>query len=1119
MHIANVTSASLDGTVEPVDLEQTPADVVVLSFSDSDLAAVSQAWQGDPDRFPDMRLAALRDLRHPMSVDLWVDRVAQHARVVLVRILGGYDWWSYGCDALAETARRHGISLVMLPGECRERDERLAALSTVDDATLDGLLACFREGGPRNMIALLARLAKLAGRPIEAPPVEPVARCGFYKPGQGPVALDEFLARTGTGAPVVPILFYRAMLLANDTAPIDSLASALSERGMVPVPVFVPTLKDPDVARFLHETAEALKPGAIIATTAFAASLGAGPDSVFAEIGVPVLQAIVATTRRDAWAEGDRGLGTADIAMHVVLPELDGRILAGALSFRPAPGSTPCNGVAERLEFDPQRNLPEPSRVQMIADRLDALFRLQRTPAADRRLTVILPDYPGAGGRTGYAVGLDVPASVLAILEDLKAAGYDVRDVPTEPRVLVAMLEMPKPALADGIWPAVFDALPDRAKQKVREAWGKASDGPFAFRHARFGKITVALAPDRGRAADRRSDYHDPSLPPRHELLAFGHWIRRTLDCHAIVHVGAHGTLEWLPGKAVALSSECFPEIVAGPLPVIYPFIVNNPGEAAQAKRRIGAVTLGHMPPPMIGAGLTPEQAGLERLVDEYVQADGLDFPRRDRLAKLILAKAAETGLDRIAGVARDADAGTALKRIDAWLCDLKDFAIKDGQHVFARLESGATDPLRIASAEAERAALLDALDGRYIAPGPSGSPMRGRTDVFPTGRNLYAIDPRTMPTPTAFEIGRAAADEILRYYAQENGDWPRALVIDLWASASLRTGGEEIAQGLALMGCRPQWDTETGRVTGIEVLPPAMLDHPRIDVTWRISGLFRDMFPAQIALMAAAVEAVAKRDEEEHQNPLAVAYRATGTLPRRVFGSAAGTYGSGAESALAAGDWESRDDIGAAYLAAASHAFAGAEGAPEAMPGAFAERVARSDLLVHAGDEPGRDLLEGSADVAFIGGFAAAAAALGVNADLVSLDTTDPARPRARSVVDAVTRVVHARAANPRYIAGQMRHGPRGASDFAETVDRLVAFAETTNAIPGRLIDAVHDAYVGDRRVRDFMLRENPAAALSVGERLTAARKRGLWHPLRNSVDDELAGLIAEAHGMVQAS
>jgi cobaltochelatase CobN len=375
------------------------------------------------------------------------------------------------------------------------------------------------------------------------------------------------------------------------------------------------------------------------------------------------------------------------------------------------------------------------------------------------------------------------------------------------------------------------------------------------------------------------------------------------------------------------------------------------------------------------------------------------------------------------------------------------------------------------------------------------------------------------MPTPTAFDLGQAAAGEVVRRYMQEHGDWPRSLVIDLWGSASLRTGGEEIAQGLALMGCRPQWDAATGRVTGIDVLPPATLGRPRVDVTWRISGLFRDMFPTQIALIDAAARAVATREEDFSENPLAESYRASGSLPARIFGSSPGTYGAGLEDLLSSGAWTDRAELGRAYLDAASHVYGGADGNGIASPGAFADRIATADLLVHSGDDPGRDILEGSADVAFIGGFSAAVAALGGKADVIVLDTTDPQSPKPRSVGEAVTRVVRARAVNPRFIAGQMRHGPRGASEFAETVDRLIGFAETTSAIPGALIEAVHDAYLGDEAVKAFMLEQNPAAAKFIAERFTSARRRGLWHPLRNSIDDDLAALIAEASALQVAA
>jgi cobaltochelatase CobN len=1114
MHLLATTSANLDDIVEAVDLGQSAGDIAVLSFADSDLAGLAAAWEAEHLALPSVRLACLRDLRHPMSVDLWIERVGAHAKIIVVRLLGGLDWWKYGIERLAALARARGIALAILPGEDRD-DARLAQASTLPAAELDTLLRYFREGGRENLRSLLLRLARYAGSNVEADEPRPLPRMAGYLPGQGAVDLDQLVDALQSNRPVVPIIFYRAMLLAADTAPIDALCAALTARGLAPAPLFVGSLKDREAADFFRAAIERLDPAAIITTTAFTAGGNVGDPTPLDGPGVPVLQVVSATTRRDAWRDSARGLGAADLAMHVVLPELDGRVLTGAVAFKdPLPPQ-------QALAFTALASRPEPDRIAMVADRIAALVRLRSSPRCERRIAVLMPDYPGAPGRTGYAVGLDVPASVIALMNDLAAAGYGVSGVPKTPRDLLDRLAggATEAKLSVAAYEDLLQRVPSAAVARLHAAWGEpahdpdARDGAFYFRAGTFGNLLIALPPDRGRTAERRADYHDAALPPRHALVAFGLWLQHVAKVDALVHMGAHGTLEWLPGKAVALTAECFPEIVTGSLPVIYPFLVSNPGEAAQAKRRIAGVTIGHLPPPLVGSGLIGDARELERLIDEYAQADGLDRRRRERLGRLIVETAQRNGLAGEAGVDAAVAPDDALRRIDAWLCDLKDLAIKDGLHVYGRAPASSDDPAWRASAAAEEAALIAALDGKRVAPGPAGSPTRGRRDVLPTGRNLFTADPRTLPTPTAMDLGRLAADEVLRAHLQTHGELPRAVVIDLWGSATLRTGGEEIAQGLALLGCRPIWEPASGRVTGIEALPIAAVGRARVDVTWRISGLFRDLFPVQIALIDAAVQAVAARTESAEENPLAAARcaAANGT-PRlnRIFGTAPGAYGSGVEDML--GRDSDAETLGAAYLAATSHSYGGAAAEGSAAPDAFAQRVANTDALVHPSDDPARDLLEGAEDAAFVGGFAAAAKALGRTVDLVMLDVTDPQRPRARTLSAALARIVRARAVNPRFIAGQMRHGPRGAAELAETVDRLADFAATTDAVASRLFDLLYDAYVADPEVRAFLLRENPRAGAAIANRLDAARQRGFWHPRRNDIDADLAALRAKA-------
>ncbi|TAJ32617.1 MAG: cobaltochelatase subunit CobN [Reyranella sp.] len=1093
MHVLATQLATLEEADAAVDLGQSPGEVVVLSFSDSDLSALAAAWREDADVLPTLRLASLKKLRHPMSVDLHVENVVAHAKLVIVRGLGGLDYWRYGFEHIGDAARERGILFAALPGDDRH-DPRLASVSTLAADKLARLDEYFRAGGVDNLRQALRYGASLIGRDLEATPPAAV----------GPLSM---IGDPADRRPRALVVFYRANLMAADIAPVAALMQALDAQGLAPLGVAVSSLKDPAVQAPLTALLAERQPAIILNTTAFSA-MRDDDTTVLDGADVPVLQVVLSGSTREAWAESGRGLAPADLAMNVVLPELDGRLLTRAVSFKAEAAPDP------RLEFGSVRHEPLADRIDYVARLAASWAKLRRTPRAERRLALVLSDYPARGGRTGYAVGLDTAQSVVEILKLLRHEGYDTGGRDWQASDVEKLL-----AAETGHIDIPPAALPSNLQQELDATWGAPAAG-FRLPLLRCGKVTVLLQPDRGTPSDRKSGYHDMNVPPRHAYVAAYAWLRESERIDALVHLGTHGTLEWLPGKALALSAECWPEVVLGALPVVYPFIVNNPGEAVQAKRRLGAVTIGHLTPPLSAAGLHGALAEMENIIEEYAAADGLDRRRLAYLEDEIVERAWSSGLASDCGLVKDEPNRQAIAKLDAQLCDIKELSIREGLHIFGTLpdetriaalaaamgdEAGGEGPIR-ASAAQERRALIAALDGRRVAPGPAGAPTRGRADVLPTGRNLTSIDPRAIPTRTAHAIGTRAAAEVVRRYLQDHGDHPRALMIDLWASASLRTGGDDLAQALSYLGVKPTWDPASGRVTGIEVMPLATLDRPRIDVTLRISGLFRDIFETQIALFDMAVRRVAELDEPDEDNPLAAARRANGDLAR-IFGSAPGSYGAQAADVALDGNWRTRADLGAVYLDAVTHSYGSAEPLRAAGDG-FRDRVSETDVLVHPQDDRERDILDGDGVADFAGGFAAAAALLGNAPELYHLDTSEAATPRARRLAEEVARIVRGRLANPRWIQGMLRHGHRGVAEIAQSVDALYAFAATAEVVPGTLFDATHAALIADEAVLEAMKACNPAATAAIAARLRDALDRGLWVSRRNAVDRELARL-----------
>ena len=1249
MHLLAAQPGAITDGEEAVDLGQTPGDMLFLSAADTELALLADARQQLTDggkEIPSLRLANLMQLGHNMSVDLYVDEIVAHAKLVVVRILGGYGYWSYGIEQIAETCRKRRIALAVLPGD-DQPDPELALFSTLDAEAQHRLWQYGVHGGPVNSRHLLLYMSSLTG--ADADWREPVTllRAGLYWPGLDAPSLDDLRPHWRDGRPVASLVFYRALVQSGNLAAVDQLISAMIDAGLNPLPVFAQSLKDPVSADTIAALYDDALPDVVLNATGFAVS---APGRDFSpgpldHAGCPVLQVVFSGGNREGWAAGTRGLSARDIAMNVALPEVDGRIFTRAVSFK---------GRARRddaTESDIVTYEPVPDRLRFVARLAANWAKLRNTPAAERRVALVLANYPNKDARLGNGVGLDTPAGTIRVLNALSAAGYRIADAPGDGAELIERLKagptndiakLPTRTVTESlslaeyqIW---FGALPLRVREQILERWGRPEEDPFyragdldcgsfSISAYRCGNAVIGLQPARGYNIDPVKSYHDPALVPPHGYLAFYAWLERGFGADAVCHMGKHGNLEWLPGKALALSEDCFPEAALGAMPHIYPFIVNDPGEGTQAKRRASAVIIDHLTPPLTRAESYGPLKDLELLVDEYYEAAGVD-PRRLRvLTENILSLCRATGLDEDIGIAVDESEDDALAKLDGYLCELKEMQIRDGLHVFGespdgrlltdllvalvRVPRGSGDgadaslhraiaadfdldfdpldcdmaapwsgrkppvlaalsaapwrtagdtverlellaqahvswdlavnqnrartaavmkwleddlrPRVAASGDAEIAGLLSALDGRFVAPGPSGAPTRGRPDVLPTGRNFYSVDTRTVPTPAAWTLGWASATLLVERYLQDHGEWPTTMALSAWGTSNMRTGGDDIAQALALMGVRPTWDGASRRVTGFEILPLDLLDRPRVDVTLRISGFFRDAFPALIDLFDSAVRDVASLDEPEDQNPVAARVRAemqrmigegvdTDEARRRagfrVFGSKPGAYGAGLQALIDEKGWQSESDLADAYVAWGGYAYGGgAEGASEHA--LFRSRLGRVQAVVHNQDNREHDLLDSDDYYQFEGGMTAAVhAEKGSRPTVYHNDHSRPERPVVRHLEDEIARVVRARVVNPKWIDGVRRHGYKGAFEMAATVDYMFAFAATTGAVKDHHFDLVFQAYLDDEDVRGFLEDNNPDALRDIAQRLMEAQDRGLWSPRLNSTRDILQRL-----------
>ena len=1208
MHLLATTSGVIDGTPEAVDLNQSPAAIVVLSAADSELASLARA--ADALDEIGLRLANLLHLQHNMSVDLYVEKTLTQAKLIVLRLLGGVSYWRYGLEQVAALARANEIALCVLPGDANA-DPELATHSTLAPHHCERLRHYLVAGGSANAEAFLAYCRHLTFNNAEPQPAAAFATSGTYRSTHDPQR------------PHAALIFYRSVVEGALTAPVDAMIETLGARGIGCTALFAASLKDAASVTTIENALRETPPDIILNATSFAASSG-GFDPL-AQYDCPVLQMIFAGISETQWQANIQGLGPRDLAMNVVLPELDGRIHSRAVSFKADAvwhQRTQCRIVTYK---------PVPDRIEFVADLAANWVRLRRKPPSGRHIAIALANYPDKQGRIANGVGYDTPASTIAILDTLKAGGYAVTAYPATGNDLISLLSSSRRniALVIAEYNTLFAQLPETIRSQIIARWGEPERDPFYHDGALylpailFGNITVAIQPARGYNINPKSTYHDPALVPPHGYIAFYLWLRHVFKADAIVHNGKHGNLEWLPGKATSLSADCFPEAIFGPTPQLYPFIVNDPGEGTQAKRRTSAVIIDHLTPPLTRAETYGPLKDLEALVDEYYLAAGLDRRRVAALARNIIDLTKAHRLDIDAGFTGDEPAD--LMRLDAFLCDLKEAQIRDGLHILGqspegRLETdllvaltrvprglgkdgdasliralakdfgfGEFDPLACAFAEnwtglkpealsaltsdpwrsngdtverlelyahqvlssrqkpgpmadavlhkieseiapalracgpSELAAIRAGLAGRRIAPGSSGAPTRGRLDVLPTGRNFYSLDNRTVPTPTAWNLGQKSAEDLLTRHFQDFGQYPVSLGLSAWGTSNMRTGGDDIAQALALIGAKPLWEPSSWRVSGFELIPLAKLGRPRVDVTLRISGFFRDAFPAQIELIDKAIRAVGALDEDEGDNPIAhrinaeaATLAASGLSPEdartlaghRIFGSKPGAYGAGLQALIDERIWTERADLAAAYVTWGAYAY-GAKSHGHNDEALFKKRLASIEAVVHNQDNREHDLLDSDDYYQFEGGMSAAVEeASGQRPRVYHNDHSRPERPVIRTLEEEVGRVMRSRVVNPKWIAGVKRHGYKGAFEIAATIDYMFAFAATTGAVKPHHFDLAYDAFIAEDETRRFIAENNPAALKEIAERLMEAQQRGLWTPRLNSAYDRLKEL-----------
>jgi cobaltochelatase CobN len=1184
--------------------------VLLLSTSDTDLitaraSGAAYSW-ANPSRLVDGEL----------------DELVGAADIVVVRILGGYRAWQDGIDAL----EAGGVPTVVVSGE-QSPDAELMGHSTTPAGVALQSHVYLAQGGVENLRQLHAFLCDTLL----------MTGFGFAPPATTPNWGVLEHASAHDGGPTVAVLYYRAQHLAGNTGYIEALCRAIEVAGGTPLPVFCASLRTADAELLeLLGTADALVTTVLAAGGSTPATVSAGGNddtwnvAHLAALDIPILQGLCLTSSRSRWQNNDDGMSPLDVATQVAVPEFDGRIITVPFSFKEIDDEGLISYVAD------------PERCARVAGLAVRHARLRAIAAPQKRVALVFSAYPTKHARIGNAVGLDTPASAVALLRAMREHGYRIDDIPgvdsgdgdalihalierggqdaawlTDGQLAGNPIRIPAKEYRD--W---FATLPAELTDAMVEHWGPPPgdlfvdrsadpDGEIVIAAMQAGNVVLMVQPPRGFGENPVAIYHDPDLPPSHHYLAAYRWLDAEFGADAAVHLGKHGNLEWLPGKTLGMSAACGTDAALGDLPLIYPFLVNDPGEGTQAKRRAHATLVDHLIPPMARAETYGDIARLEQLLDEHANIAALDPGKLPAIRQQIWTLMRAAKMDHDLGLEDRPDEDSfddMLLHVDGWLCEIKDVQIRDGLHILGQKptgeaqidlvlailrarqlfggdqsvpglrqalglaedghdergavdaaeaqarelvvaladsgwDPGAVDAItdnadvaailqfaanevvpRLAGTAAEIPQILRALDGRFIAAGPSGSPLRGLVNVLPTGRNFYSVDPKAVPSRLAWETGVAMADSLLARYREDHGDWPRSVGLSVWGTSAMRTAGDDIAEVLALLGVRPVWDDASRRVVNLSPIPLDELGRPRIDVTVRISGFFRDAFPHVVTMLDDAVQLVAGLDEPAADNYVrahAQADMATHGDQRRsttrIFGSKPGTYGAGLLQLIDSRNWRDDADLAEVYTAWGGFAYGrGLDGRPAAED--MNQNYRRIAVAAKNTDTREHDIADSDDYFQYHGGMVATVRALTGKAPAAYIgDNTRPDAVRTRTLSEETARVFRSRVVNPRWINAMRRHGYKGAFEMAATVDYLFGYDATAGVMADWMYERLSAEYVLDAENRKFMEESNPWALHGMAERLLEAAGRGMWAQPDQTTLDGLRQVLLETEGELE--